>query len=93
MVRLGRPNAEATYKVDGMLHLEEINEKPRLDLPAGDYDTIAGFVLSHLGHVPHIGEQLKHRNLRIIVSQMKGVKIEEVTITREKDATAPSQVQ
>lgn len=84
---------EATYRVDGMLSLDEVNEKLQLDLPSGDYHTIAGFVLSHLGHVPHPGEQLKYRNLRIVVSQMKGVKIEEVTITREKDAAASSQVQ
>jgi len=84
---------EATHRVDGMLRLEEVNEKLRLDLPAGDYDTLAGFVLSHLGHVPRLGEQIKYRNLRIVVSQMKGVKIEELTITREKDATASSQVQ
>jgi len=84
---------EATYKIDGMLRLEEANEKLGLDLPAGDYDTIAGFVLSHLGHVPRMGEQIKYGNLRIVVSQMKGVKIEEVTITREKDAAASDQVQ
>ncbi|MEW6142936.1 MAG: hemolysin family protein [Chloroflexota bacterium] len=84
---------EATYRVDGTLRLEEANEKLRLDLPAGDYDTIAGFVLSHLGHIPRLGEQIKYKNLRIVVSQMKGVKVEEVTITREKDAAAPGQIQ
>lgn len=84
---------EATYKIDGMLRLEDANEKLRLDLPSGDYDTIAGFVMSQLGHVPRLGEQLKYKNLRIVVSQMKGIKIEEVTITRDKDAAAPSRLQ
>jgi putative hemolysin len=84
---------EATYKIDGGMRIDEANEKLNLGLPEGEYQTIAGFVLSRLGRLPSQGEQMKYRNLRITVSVMKGIKIEEVTITREKDAASQGTVQ
>jgi len=44
-------------EVDGRFRIDELNAKLRLNLPEDqDYDTIAGFVLAQLGHVPRIGE-------------------------------------
>lgn len=73
--------------------MEETNEELGLGLPTGDYETIAGFVLFHLGHIPKQGEQFRFRNLKLVITEMKGMKIEKILITREGDATVTSQVQ
>ena len=54
-----------------------------LGLPeSDDYQTVAGFVLSQLGHIPHSGESLKYKGLRIMVTEMQGLRIEKVLVNK-----------
>ncbi len=76
-----------TCEVDGGVRIEDANEELDLDLPTGDYETVAGFILSHLGRIPKKGEHLKYKDHKITIAEMKGRKIEKIQITREKDAT------
>ncbi|MFH1639058.1 MAG: hemolysin family protein [Chloroflexota bacterium] len=77
---------EYTFQVDGSMHIDDVNEVMGTDLPLGDYDTIAGFVLSLLGHIPKQGEQMRYKNLKMVITQMRGTKIEEILITTEEHA-------
>ena len=72
------------FQLDGGFRIEEANEELRLVLPEGDYETVAGFILNRLGRIPRQGEQLKYRNLKFVITEMRGVKIEKVMVTREK---------
>lgn len=74
---------EYTFQVDGGMRIEEVNEEMQLDLPEGDYETVAGFVLNLLGHIPKQGEQLRYKGLKLVVTKMRGVKIEEILLTKE----------
>jgi CBS domain containing-hemolysin-like protein len=78
-----------TYQLDGGFRVEDANEELQLGLPLGDYETVAGFILNHLGRIPEQGEQFRYRILKFVVTEMRGVKIEKVMVTKEKDA-APS---
>ncbi len=78
------------FQLDGGFRVEEANDELGLELPLGDYETVAGFILSCLGRIPRQGEQLKYRNLKFVITEMRGVKIEKVMVTREKDATPAS---
>ncbi len=73
---------ERTFEIDGGMSISDANEELELDLPEGDYETVAGFVLSHLGHIPHRGEQFVHNGLRIAVKEVKARKVERLTVTR-----------
>ena len=73
---------DQTLQVDASMRVDEANERLRLGLPDGDYETLAGFLLAKLGHVPHEGEQVRYNGLRLVVSEMKGVKIERILVTR-----------
>jgi putative hemolysin len=85
---------EYTFHVDGSMRIEEANEEMGLVLPEGkDYETVAGFILSLLGHITKQGEQLRYKGLKIVVTKMRGLKIEEVLIIKEKKNDAPSQGQ
>ena len=45
-------------EVDAGLHVSEVNEELALKIPEGeDFETLAGFVLSELGHFPQRGER------------------------------------
>ena len=78
---------ENTFQLDGGFRVEEANEELELELPTGNYETVAGFILSYLGRIPKQGEQLKYRNLKFVITEMRGVKIEKVMVTREGDST------
>ncbi len=73
---------ENTIQIDAGMTINDANEELELDLPEGDYETVGGFVLSHLGYIPTEGEQFTYDGLRVEVTKMNGRKVEEVTVTR-----------
>lgn len=77
-----RALGEDVYEVDGGMRVEELNEKLGLQIPRGDYETLAGFVLHTLGRIPQEGDQFIARGLQFTVTEMQGVKIERVRIRR-----------
>ena len=75
---------EYTFQVDGGMRIEEANEEMELELPEGDYETVAGFVLHLLGRIPKQGEQLRYKGLKLVITKMRGMKIEEILLNKEK---------
>ena len=75
---------EYTFQIDGSMRIEEANEEMGLEIPEGDYETVAGFILSLLGRIPKQGKQLRYKGMKIVVTKMRGLKIEEVLLTKEK---------
>ena len=78
--------SENTFQIDGGMRVEEANEEMDLDIPSGDYETVAGFVLDLLGHIPKQGEQLRYKELKIVITEMRGMKIEKILLTKERHA-------
>lgn len=74
---------DRTIQIDGGMHVEEANQELGLELPTGDYDTVAGFLLSLLGHIPREGEQLRYGNLKLAVTQMRELRIEKILVTKD----------
>jgi len=74
---------EQTVQVDGSMRVEDANEELGLALPQGDYDTVAGFVLNLLGYIPREGEQLRYNELKLVILEMRGLKIEKILVTKE----------
>ncbi|MDD5648589.1 MAG: transporter associated domain-containing protein, partial [Dehalococcoidia bacterium] len=74
-----------TFEVDGGSRIKAVNEELGLNLPAGGYETIAGFIMSYLGRIPKQGEHLKYKDLKITILEIKGLKIERIRVTREAD--------
>ena len=58
---------ENTFLMEGGLRVEDANEQLGLNLPEGDYETVAGFIFSLLGHIPKEGEQLVYKGLKVLV--------------------------
>jgi putative hemolysin len=73
---------EHTTELDGGMSIHDANEELELAIPDGDYETVAGFVLSVLGHIPREGEQVQGDGFRMVVSEIQGVKIERLRVTK-----------
>ena len=76
------PLGEDSYRVDAAVGIFELNEELGLDIPEGDYQTLAGFVLDRLGRIPEIGDEFEYKDLSITVKVMDGVRIDEVELMR-----------
>lgn len=76
--------AKNTFQVDAGMTIHDANEELDIDLPEDeDYETVAGFVLAALGHIPAEGEQFTRDGVTVTVTKVEGNRIEVVTITRE----------
>ena len=51
-------DADGVWVMDGDLHIDEVERSVGRDLPRGDYETIAGFVIAEAGRLPEIGERI-----------------------------------
>jgi len=71
-----------TFEIDGGMRIEEANEEMGLELPEGEYETVAGFVLNLLRRIPRPNEQIVYKDMKLVVSEMRGVKIEKIVLTR-----------
>jgi len=79
---------DSTFQLDGGFRIEDANEELGLNLPSGDYETVAGFILSHLGRIPKQGEHFRYQDLKFVITEIRGMKIAKVIVTREKGVAA-----
>jgi CBS domain containing-hemolysin-like protein len=76
--------------VRGSLRLARVEQLVGRTLPDGDFDTLAGFVLSRLGHLPEVGETLRHEDLEITVARMDRRRITQLELRVVGDDPAES---
>ena len=73
---------ENTYVVDGGMSIEEANTEMELNIPEGDYETMAGFFLEQAQAIPEVGNRLRFGDLRLQVTEMNGNRISSIRIRR-----------
>jgi putative hemolysin len=66
--------------VDGLLNLDEFAEQTGVELPEGPYETVAGYLLAALGHLPGEGESVEVSGRKLTVTQLDGRRIARVRV-------------
>ena len=69
-----------TRLVPGGLHHDEVVEACGFEMPDGEYETLAGFVLDQLGHIPRVGESLRLEGWRFTVVRMDRRRVEMIQV-------------
>ena len=72
------------FDLEGSLHHDEVDEASGFEFPDGDYETIAGFLLDRLGHIPVVGERVDHDGWTVEVAAMERLRIAQVRLTAPK---------
>ncbi len=49
-----------SWSIQASMEIAEIHEMLNLPIPKGDYETLSGFLLQELGHIPPVGEELTY---------------------------------
>jgi putative hemolysin len=80
-----QPLADGTFLIDGLTLIEEVNERLGLKLEDRAYDTIAGYVLGKMGHIPRAKEFVEEGGLRFQVEAMDGMRISRLSLSPNGD--------
>lgn len=67
--------------VDGLLNLGDFAEETGVELPDGPYETVAGYLVASLGHMPEIGEQVDNGEVRLTVTELDGRRVARVRVS------------
>ena len=68
-------------EADGMLNLSEVKTVTGVSLPEGPYETLAGYVMATLGHVPRRGEAVEVDGHRLEVTELDGRRVARIRVT------------
>ncbi|MEE1198379.1 MAG: hemolysin family protein [Acutalibacteraceae bacterium] len=80
---------ETTFNLDGATDIEEIEEILDIEIPDGEYDTIAGFIMSELGRIPGEDEHpvIEFAGYTFTVEEVDERRIERVIAERLPEET------
>ena len=75
---------ETTFELDGTADLEEVEETLGITFPEGEYETIGGFIMSEIGHIPTEDEEavVEFSGYRLTVKEVDERRIERVLAER-----------
>jgi len=72
-----------TIELDARVYINDLNDEFELNLPENeDYDTIGGFVFSHLGYIPKTAETFKYENLKFTIISAEARRIKRMRIQK-----------
>jgi CBS domain containing-hemolysin-like protein len=69
-----------TWLVDGVLREDELAEQTGFRLPEGPYETLAGFLMARLGHIPVPGEVVTEGGWEFTVIEVQRRRVEQVRV-------------
>ncbi len=76
---------DETVEVDGRVMMDDLNETTAWDLPeSDDYETVAGYVLYHIGAIPEAGQQMTIGDAKFEILKASNRKIESMRIRRSR---------
>lgn len=77
----------SSYVIPGSLRLDEAADRLGIDLPPGEYETVAGFMMDRLGRIPKRNDVVEHDGWRLKVSSMHRRRVVQVSIEKANVAS------
>lgn len=74
-----------SYIISGKVEIDHLNDKYQLEIPIGDYETIAGFIIDNIGHIPKPNETVNIANYSILIIRADNVRIDLIKLTITTD--------
>ena len=85
------PTADGALLMDGGLNLRDLETEMQWDLPRkGGVETLAGFLLMRLGHIPKVGESITFEGRRLTVVEMDSRRIAKIRVEPIEEAPPPA---
>jgi putative hemolysin len=78
------------FLLSGSVHIEEMSNLLKVDIEGDGFETVGGFLLSRLGHVPAVGEHLEVDGLDVEVVESEQRRITRVRMRRLEPVPTPA---
>ena len=78
-------------EVDGLTNLGDFASESGIQLPDGPYETLGGFVMAVLGHLPEVGEQVQIPGFDMTVTELDGRRVARVRVKRRPGIESQSE--
>ena len=79
---------DGSYLISGWMPAVEFASLLRFELPVShDYETVAGFLLSHFGRIPDVGDHIEVDGWRFEIVDLDGRRIDKLLAVRRDDAS------
>lgn len=75
---------EYSVIASGRVEIDELAEKAGIDIPDGDYETVAGYLLEKLGAIPEVRDEFELDGFRFMILRSTASRIDQVRITRQR---------
>ena len=76
-----------TYEVDGGMSIDEARDRLELDIEEGGFETVAGWALERLGHIPTQGESFEADGFTVEIIEMDNLKIDALRLTKNRQTS------
>lgn len=74
-----------SFIISGKVEIDHLNDKYTLNIPTGDYETIAGFIIDRIGHIPKPNETISIGKYYFLIIRADNVRIDLVKLTLRSD--------
>ncbi|HUH08135.1 MAG TPA: hemolysin family protein [Egibacteraceae bacterium] len=75
-----RRAADGALLIPGATRPDQLREEIGVELPEGEWETVAGLVIAQLGRLPELGDETAVEGLRLRVTRLDGHRITEVAV-------------
>ncbi len=73
---------DGSFVFSGRTHVRELAERLKIDVENEGYETVGGYLLAHVGRVPHVGETFELDGLSVEVLEAERRRITRVRVRR-----------
>jgi len=81
---------DGSWRVQGQLRPDELTEQTGLEVPeSGAYETLGGLVMTELGRVPVVGDEVEVGGVRLRVDVMDGRRVEQLRVSAAGGVPGP----
>lgn len=79
---------DGTFRIPGEMPISDVNAELKLELPEGEFSTIGGYVIEHLGSLPTEGTVVENdeNGVSLTVERMDGTRVESIVAALRQKA-------
>jgi putative hemolysin len=82
---------DGVYVFSGRTHVRELEERLKIKVEGNGYETVGGYLLSHVGRVPAVGETFEIDGVSVEVLEAERRRINRVRVWRGVNEPAPAE--
>ena len=83
--------SEGTFVFSGKVSVDEVKDRLGIEVEREGFETVGGYLLSHLGRMPYVGERFQVDGLDVEVLEVERRRIAKVRLRREQPASVEDQ--